>query len=73
MRQTLEFKGCRLRMTKTWNLQCKFIDITHEVDVGVKIDTQVIPKGEISSILGQYLKEIRRLTMMLHIVLEQCI
>ncbi|XP_070002920.1 uncharacterized protein [Nicotiana sylvestris] len=42
--QTLESKGFKLRRTKIEYLECKFSDGTHEIDVEVKLDAQVIPK-----------------------------
>ncbi|XP_070048722.1 uncharacterized protein [Nicotiana tomentosiformis] len=43
-RQTLESKCFKLSRTKTEYLECKFCDGTHEGDVEVKLDAQVIPK-----------------------------
>ncbi|KAG5604277.1 hypothetical protein H5410_025769 [Solanum commersonii] len=45
LRETLESKGSKLSSTETKYLECKFSDTTHEVDMGVKIDKEVIPKG----------------------------
>nr|XP_016457394.1 PREDICTED: uncharacterized protein LOC107781235 [Nicotiana tabacum] len=39
-RQTLGSKGFNLSKTKTEYLECKFIDVTHEADVEVRLDTQ---------------------------------
>nr|XP_009770721.1 PREDICTED: uncharacterized protein LOC104221358 [Nicotiana sylvestris] len=43
-RQTLESKGFKLSRTKTEYLECKFSDGTHDADVEVTLDAQVIPK-----------------------------
>ncbi|XP_070039069.1 uncharacterized protein [Nicotiana tomentosiformis] len=43
-RHTLESKGFKLSRTKTEYLECRFSDGTHEADVDVNLDTQVIPK-----------------------------
>ncbi|XP_070050827.1 uncharacterized protein [Nicotiana tomentosiformis] len=43
-RQTLESKGFKLSKTKTEYLECKFSEGTHEADVEVKLNAQVIPK-----------------------------
>nr|XP_009587807.1 uncharacterized protein LOC104085473 [Nicotiana tomentosiformis] len=53
-RQTLEYKGFKLRRTKTKYLECKFNDITQEANIDVRLDTQVIPGEVVSSTLGQY-------------------
>nr|XP_009778623.1 PREDICTED: uncharacterized protein LOC104227940 [Nicotiana sylvestris] len=42
-RPTLESKGFKLSRTKTEYLECKFSE-THDADVEVKLDGQVIPK-----------------------------
>ncbi|KAG5581055.1 hypothetical protein H5410_051682 [Solanum commersonii] len=39
----MESKGFKLSKTKIEYLECKFSDMTHETDVDVRIDTQVIP------------------------------
>lgn len=39
-RQTLESNKFRLSKTRTKQLKCKSSDVTHEVDVEVRIDTQ---------------------------------
>ncbi|XP_070002725.1 uncharacterized protein [Nicotiana sylvestris] len=51
-RQTLESKGFKLSRTKTEYLECKFSDETHEADVDVKLDTQVIPRRGSFKYLG---------------------
>ncbi|XP_070029583.1 uncharacterized protein [Nicotiana sylvestris] len=43
-RQTLESKGFKLNRTKTKYLGSEFSDRTHEADVEVMLDAQVIPK-----------------------------
>ncbi|XP_070034643.1 uncharacterized protein [Nicotiana tomentosiformis] len=43
-RHTLESKGFKLRRTKREYCECKFSDGTHETDVDVKLDAQVILK-----------------------------
>jgi len=44
--ESLESKGFRFSRTKTKYLKCKFSDVTHAAEVGMKIDEQVIPKSE---------------------------
>lgn len=34
-------------------LECKFSDVSYEVDMDLKLDTQVIPKRESFNYLGQ--------------------
>nr|XP_016460957.1 PREDICTED: uncharacterized protein LOC107784344 [Nicotiana tabacum] len=51
-RQTLETKGFKLSRSKTKYLKCKCSDGTHEAEVEVKIDTQVIPKKDNFKYLG---------------------
>ncbi|XP_070043213.1 secreted RxLR effector protein 78-like [Nicotiana tomentosiformis] len=51
-RQTLESKGFKLSRTKTEYLECKFSDGTHDADVEVKLDAQVIPKRASFKYLG---------------------
>ncbi|KAG5577607.1 hypothetical protein H5410_057741 [Solanum commersonii] len=48
-RQILESKGLKLRRIEIEYLECKFNVITHEVDVELQIDTQVISKKNSSS------------------------
>nr|XP_009599585.1 uncharacterized protein LOC104095213 [Nicotiana tomentosiformis] len=55
-RQTLESKGFKLSRTKTKYLECKFCDGTHEADVEVKLDAQVIPKRESFKYLGSIIQ-----------------
>nr|XP_009788851.1 PREDICTED: uncharacterized protein LOC104236591 [Nicotiana sylvestris] len=43
-RLPLESKGFKLSRTKAEYLECKFCNGTHEADVEVKLDAQVIPK-----------------------------
>lgn len=43
-------------MTKTEYLECKFSDVTHEVEVKVKIDAQVIPKRGSFKYLGSIIQ-----------------
>ncbi|XP_009792092.1 uncharacterized protein [Nicotiana sylvestris] len=60
-RQTLESKGFKLSRTKTEYLECKFSDGTHDSDVEVKLDAQVIPMRASFTYLGsiiQYNREI---------------
>ncbi|KAG5578290.1 hypothetical protein H5410_058424, partial [Solanum commersonii] len=44
--ESLESKGFRFSRTKIEYLKCKFSDVTHAAEVGMKIDAQVIPKRE---------------------------
>lgn len=39
LRQTMESKGFKLSKTKIEYLECKFSDMTHQTNVGVRIDT----------------------------------
>nr|XP_009775799.1 PREDICTED: uncharacterized protein LOC104225652 [Nicotiana sylvestris] len=45
-RQALESKGFKLSRTKTEYVECKFSDVTEEVDVEVRLGSQVILKRE---------------------------
>ncbi|XP_019235471.1 PREDICTED: uncharacterized protein LOC109215814 [Nicotiana attenuata] len=49
-------KGFKLSRTKTEYVECKFSDKTHEVDVDVKIDTQVIPRRGSFKYLGSIIQ-----------------
>ncbi|XP_075092237.1 uncharacterized protein LOC142172504 [Nicotiana tabacum] len=51
-RQTLESKAFKLRRNKTEHLECKFSDMTHEMDMDVRLDPQVIPKRASFKYLG---------------------
>ncbi|XP_009768426.2 uncharacterized protein [Nicotiana sylvestris] len=55
-RHTLESKGSKLSRTKTEYLECKFSGVTQEMDVDVRLDTQVIPKRESSKYLGSIIQ-----------------
>nr|XP_016467665.1 PREDICTED: uncharacterized protein LOC107790271 [Nicotiana tabacum] len=55
-RQTLESKGFKLSRTKTDYLGCKFSVGTHEAEVEVKLDTQVIPKRDSFKYLGSVIQ-----------------
>ncbi|XP_070045287.1 uncharacterized protein [Nicotiana tomentosiformis] len=55
-RQALESKGFKLSRTKTEYLECKFSDGTHDVDVEVKLDAQVIPKRASFKYLGSIIQ-----------------
>nr|XP_009792808.1 PREDICTED: uncharacterized protein LOC104239790 [Nicotiana sylvestris] len=52
-RQILESKGFKLNGTKIEYLECKYSDGTHDADVEVMLDSQVIPKERVLSILGR--------------------
>ncbi|KAG5606376.1 hypothetical protein H5410_027868 [Solanum commersonii] len=56
-RQALESKGFRLSRTKTEYLRCKFSDMLDEVDVEVRLATQIIPKKESFKYLGSVIQE----------------
>lgn len=68
---TLESKGFDLSKSKTKYLECRFSDLTEEADIDVRLDSQVIPSEEVSSILGLKSKGMGRLARMSHIALEQ--
>nr|XP_009800188.1 PREDICTED: uncharacterized protein LOC104246132 [Nicotiana sylvestris] len=55
-RKTLESKGFKLSRTKTEYLECKFSDGTHDADVEVKLDVQVIPKRASFKYLGSIIQ-----------------
>ncbi|KAG5591582.1 hypothetical protein H5410_042096 [Solanum commersonii] len=55
-RQALESKGFRLSRTKTEYLRCKFSDVLDEVDVEVRLATQIIPKKESFKYLGSVIQ-----------------
>ncbi|KAF3638374.1 Tropinone reductase 2 [Capsicum annuum] len=55
-RQTFESKGFRLSRTKTEYLEHKFCDLSHEEDVVVKLDSQVIQKREGFKYLGSMIQ-----------------
>ncbi|XP_070017022.1 uncharacterized protein [Nicotiana sylvestris] len=55
-RQTLESKGFKLSRTKTKYLEYKFSDGTHDADVEVKLDAQVIPKRASFKYLGSIIQ-----------------
>ncbi|XP_070005562.1 uncharacterized protein [Nicotiana sylvestris] len=55
-RQTLESKGFKLSRTKTEYLEYKFSDRTHEANIEVKLDAQVIPKRESFKYLGSIIQ-----------------
>nr|XP_018627627.1 uncharacterized protein LOC108945833 [Nicotiana tomentosiformis] len=55
-RQTLESKDFKLSRTKTEYLECKFCDGTHEADIEVKLDAQVIPKRASFKYLGSIIQ-----------------
>lgn len=61
----------RLSRTKTKYLECEFSDITHVEDVEVRIDTLVISKREFQVSGVNNLKEMGRLTRILHIILQR--
>ncbi|XP_019254312.1 PREDICTED: uncharacterized protein LOC109233029 [Nicotiana attenuata] len=50
--QTLESKDFKLSKTKTEYLDCKFSDEIHEINIDVKLDTQVIPNRGSFKYLG---------------------
>ncbi|XP_033517730.1 uncharacterized protein LOC107832086 isoform X2 [Nicotiana tabacum] len=49
-------KGFKLSRAKTEYLECKFSDGTHEADVKVKLDTQVIPRRSSFKYLGSIIR-----------------
>lgn len=51
-------------------MKCKFSDVTHEVEVEVKIDKQVIPKRGCFKYLGSIIQENENINDDSHIVLE---
>ncbi|XP_009797977.2 uncharacterized protein [Nicotiana sylvestris] len=55
-RQTLESKGFKLSKTKTEYLECKFSDGTHDADIEVKLDAQVIPKRASYKYIGSIIQ-----------------
>nr|XP_033508012.1 uncharacterized protein LOC117273039 [Nicotiana tomentosiformis] len=55
-RQTLESKGFKLSRTKREYMECKFSDETHEADIEVKLDTQVITKRASFKYLGSIIQ-----------------
>uniref|UniRef100_A0A1U7X3Y0 Uncharacterized protein LOC104234874 n=1 Tax=Nicotiana sylvestris TaxID=4096 RepID=A0A1U7X3Y0_NICSY len=55
-RQTLESKDFKLSRTKTKYLECNFSDGTHDADVEVKLDAQVIPKRASFKYLGSIIQ-----------------
>lgn len=50
--------------TKIKYIECKFDDVTHKADIDVMLDSHVIQKEEVSSILDILSKEMGRLTKM---------
>ncbi|XP_016451102.1 uncharacterized protein LOC107775831 [Nicotiana tabacum] len=56
LRQTLKSRGFKLSRTKTEYLECKFSDGTHDADVEVKLDAQVIPKITSFKYLGSIIQ-----------------
>ncbi|XP_075104916.1 uncharacterized protein LOC142179004 [Nicotiana tabacum] len=54
-RQTLESKGFKLSRTKIEYLECKFSE-THDADIEVKLDGQVIPKRASFKYLGSIIQ-----------------
>ncbi|XP_009760131.1 uncharacterized protein [Nicotiana sylvestris] len=54
-RQTLESKGFKLSRTKTEYLECKFSK-THDADIEIKLDGQVIPKRASFKYLGSIIQ-----------------
>nr|XP_009776866.1 PREDICTED: uncharacterized protein LOC104226540 [Nicotiana sylvestris] len=56
-RQTLESKGFKLSRTKIEYVECKFNDGTHDADVEVKLDAQVIPKRASFKYLGSIIQD----------------
>lgn len=66
--ESLESKGFRFSRTKTKYLKCKFSDVTHAAEVGMKIDAQVIPKRESFKYLGSIIHRDGELMMVSHIV-----
>nr|XP_016511405.1 PREDICTED: uncharacterized protein LOC107828577 [Nicotiana tabacum] len=57
-RQTLESKSFKLR---TEYLECKFSDGTHNTDVEVKLEAQVIPKRASFKYLGSIIQSNREI------------
>nr|XP_009618780.1 uncharacterized protein LOC104110918 [Nicotiana tomentosiformis]XP_016501536.1 PREDICTED: uncharacterized protein LOC107819876 [Nicotiana tabacum] len=55
-RQTLKSKGFKLSRTKTEYMECKFSMETHEAEMYVKLDTQVIPKRANFKYLGSIIQ-----------------
>nr|XP_033513421.1 uncharacterized protein LOC117278105 [Nicotiana tomentosiformis] len=55
-RQTLESKGFKLSKTKTEYLECKFSEVTQEANMGVRLDTQVIPRRNSFKYLGSIIQ-----------------
>lgn len=49
--------GFSLRRTKIEYLECKFNDVTHECDVEVRLDIQVIQKEDSFKYLGSIIQE----------------
>nr|XP_009786017.1 PREDICTED: uncharacterized protein LOC104234186 [Nicotiana sylvestris] len=60
-RQTLESKSFKLSRTKTEYLECKFSDGTHNADVEVKLEAQVIPKRASFKYLGSIIQSNREI------------
>uniref|UniRef100_A0A1S3XMG5 Reverse transcriptase domain-containing protein n=1 Tax=Nicotiana tabacum TaxID=4097 RepID=A0A1S3XMG5_TOBAC len=56
LRYTLESKGFKLSRTKTTYLECKFSDGTHDADVEVTLDAQVIPERASFKYLGSIIQ-----------------
>ncbi|KAF3616363.1 putative protein phosphatase 2C 47-like [Capsicum annuum] len=54
--ETLESKEFRLSRTKTEYLECKFSDLSHEADVVVKLDSQVVQNRESFKYLGSMIQ-----------------
>ncbi|XP_019241819.1 PREDICTED: uncharacterized protein LOC109221835 [Nicotiana attenuata] len=55
-RHTLESKGFKLSRKKIEYLECKFSVGTHESEIEVKLDTQVIPKRDSFKYLGSVIQ-----------------
>nr|XP_009593913.1 uncharacterized protein LOC104090513 isoform X1 [Nicotiana tomentosiformis] len=55
-RQTLKSKGFKLSRTKTKYLECKFSEVTQEADMGMRLDTQVIPRRDSFKYLGSIIQ-----------------
>ncbi|XP_070054361.1 uncharacterized protein [Nicotiana tomentosiformis] len=55
-RYILESKDFKLSRTKIEYLECKFSEGTHEAEVDVKLDTQVIPKRDSFKYLGSVIQ-----------------
>ncbi|KAF3645530.1 hypothetical protein FXO37_20924 [Capsicum annuum] len=47
--ENLESKGFKLSRTEIEYLECKFSDASHDANVDVMLETQVIPRGQVSS------------------------